>query len=772
MSQANNKYSNHPIRRWLIAQSLDHSWRTIILSILATLMLGSGMQFFTIDDDLMKMMPKELDSKKSWDMIQDEFGSTEVIFISFGKSGKNIFNPNAMATLWDLNEALATSNEVEEVMSISSSTRMDSEDGFMEVDDLQPNRDLSTAEVKEIKQYLNNNPALKKRMISQNEDYLVMMVQPYDNIGADKFRNTVVAITDPILEEYEVHYGGQAYVTGTVPELIRVDVQSLMKFGIIIMIAVLLLNLRSISGVAMVFMVIGMSLVGMMGFMGWVYKITGSDRFLFTMVQTSMPIILLTIANSDGVHVVSKYFKELRLKQDHRVALISTMDSLLIPIFLTSVTTVAAFMTMVSSPLEPLIGYGFTIAAGIIWAWFLSSLMLPAVMSLKKWDMTSNAISNPSIFERSINKLGKVVLTHPKYVFSSGAIFVIFGIFGLFKITVDANIANFFKPGTEIRDSMDFMDEHLTGTMDLRIRMEGDMKDPEVLSDMANLQKFAEDNEKVKTSFSIADIVKQMHKTVMDDDPSFETVPDSRDKINNLFTMYSMSGDPEDFSSLVDYDYEVGLITALSTNMLTEEVFAYTQELNQFSKENIRSNVKMNITGMIVVIRDLIIMIVNSTIFSITFSLIIIGIISSIFFKRILWGVLAVIPLTSAVIINFGFMGYFGIELSHITAILSSIIIGVGVDFAIHYVAQFRRLSRTVSPEDLSQEVVDDVGYAIILDAGSNMGFGALLFSAFLPVKYIGGLMVFAMVSTSLGTLTVLAALTELLKKRLIEKGK
>ncbi|MDP6754782.1 MAG: MMPL family transporter [Candidatus Marinimicrobia bacterium] len=772
MSQANNKYSNHPIRRWLIAQSLDHSWRTIILSILATLMLGSGMQFFTIDDDLMKMMPKELDSKKSWDMIQDEFGSTEVIFISFGKSGKNIFNPNAMATLWDLNEALSTSNEVEEVMSISSSTRMDSEDGFMEVDDLQPYRDLSTAEVKEIKQYLNNNPALKKRMISQNEDYLVMMVQPYDNIGADKFRNTVVAITDPILEEYEVYYGGQAYVTGTVPELIRVDVQSLMKFGIIIMIAVLLLNLRSISGVAMVFMVIGMSLVGMMGFMGWVYKITGSDRFLFTMVQTSMPIILLTIANSDGVHVVSKYFKELRLKQDHRVALISTMDSLLIPIFLTSVTTVAAFMTMVASPLEPLIGYGFTIAAGIIWAWFLSSLMLPAVMSLKKWDMTSNAISNPSIFERSINKLGKVVLTHPKYVFSSGAIFVIFGIFGLFKITVDANIANFFKPGTEIRDSMDFMDEHLTGTMDLRIRMEGDMKDPEVLSDMAHLQKFAEDNEKVKTSFSIADIVKQMHKTVMDDDPSFETVPDSRDKINNLFTMYSMSGDPEDFSSLVDYDYEVGLITALSTNMLTEEVFAYTQELNQFSKENIRSNVKMNITGMIVVIRDLIIMIVNSTIFSITFSLIIIGIISSIFFKRILWGVLAVIPLTSAVIINFGFMGYFGIELSHITAILSSIIIGVGVDFAIHYVAQFRRLSRTVSPEDLSQEVVDDVGYAIILDAGSNMGFGALLFSAFLPVKYIGGLMVFAMVSTSLGTLTVLAALTELLKKRLIEKGK
>ena len=53
-----------------------------------------------------------------------------------------------------------------------------------------------------------------------------------------------------------------------------------------------------------------------------------------------------------------------------------------------------------------------------------------------------------------------------------------------------------------------------------------------------------------------------MHRTVMDDDPDFEIVPDDRKKVNNLFTMYSMSGDPDDFSSLVDYEYKVGLITA------------------------------------------------------------------------------------------------------------------------------------------------------------------------------------------------------------------
>jgi predicted RND superfamily exporter protein len=69
----------------------------------------------------------------------------------------------------------------------------------------------------------------------------------------------------------------------------------------------------------------------------------------------------------------------------------------------------------------------------------------------------------------------------------------------------------------------------------------------------------------------------------------------------------------------------------------------------------------------------------------------------------------------------------------------------------------------------VSKEVIDDVGYPIVLDAASNMGFGALVFSTFVPIQYIGGLMVFAMLSTSLGTLTILSAVTELMKHKLIK---
>ena len=770
MSKIESKYSDHPIRRFFIRQSLDHPKRTIFVSLLVTVIMASGLQFFTIDDDMLKMMPEDLPSRMSWDDIQDEFGSTEVIFIAFGHEGQDGFHPDALAKMWDLSEALEASHWVDEVTSISTYTRMDNYDGFMEIDDLQLDRILSQDKANDIRFYLDKNDKIKKQLVSQDGDYLVAIVQPFDSIEMVGFVSEVKAIADSLLIGYDVHYGGQAYFTGIMPPMIRDDVRGLMVAGMIIMIIILMLNLRNIAAVAMVITVIILSLGGMMGFMGWMFRLTGSGKFLFTLANTSMPIIMLTIANSDGVHVITKFFKEFRVFKEKRHAVASTMDSLLIPIFLTSITTVAAFSAMTTSPLEPLIGYGITISAGIFFAWFLSSTLLPSLINLKKWDPNSKAMTTKSIFEKIIDKLGKLVLTHPKYIFSTGLLIVIIGIGGLLKVSVDVDISKFFKEGSELRNSMDFLGEKMNGTIDLRVRLEGDMKDPVILKNMTKLQNRLEEFPQVRTSYSIANVVEQMHRTVMDDDPAYETIPESRDKVNNLFTMYSMSGDPDDFSTMVDYDYSVGLVTAFSTNLSTHEIFKIVDATQKFMDTVFPVSMPTNFTGIIVITRDLINLLIESTIFSIIFSLIIIGIIASIFFKKILWGALAVIPLTSAVLINFGFMGYFGIELSHVTAILSSIIIGVGVDFAVHYIAQFRRLSRTIGEDKLSREVVDDVGYPIILDAASNMGFGALLFSAFVPIQYIGGLMVFAMVSTSLGTLTVLSALAELLKKKLIER--
>ncbi len=728
--------------------------------------MGSGLKFFKIEDDMMKMIPEDIETRRVWEEVKEEFGNTEMIFVAFGERGVSAYNPKTMTALWDFTEALDASPLIEEVMSMSNMNKMESIDGFLEVDDLVSSRELDGEGIASVQNYLERYPEMRNRVLGKHRDFFNIVVKSVDGSNDQEVVKLLHDYTDTHLKNYEVHFGGPPYLTGLVGDLIRADMLVLIRVGLLGMMVILLFSLRSFSGVGMVVTVIIMSLASMMGAMGWILNLTGSENFIFTIMNTSMPIILLTIANSDGVHFLTKFFKKIRQTKDKRKAVEQSMQSLMLPIFLTSLTTAAAFLSLLFAPIEVMSGYGITIAIGIMWAWILSTTFLPSLIMIKDWRMDSKAIGKPGILEHIVDKIGKEILKAPRIVLSIGLIIVLIGAYGLNSLIVEVNIKSFFSEDHEIPQSLIFLDEEMVGSMDYEFRIEGDLKDPETLNKIDRLQNFMEQNPKISMTISIVDVIKQMHRTVMDDDPAFETIPDERGKVNNLFTMYAMSGDPEDFSALVDYEYSVGLVTAMAQNMSTQEAEAYVEKVNQFVDREIDNDTEIIGTGMLPVLGDMVDMVIASSFRSIFASIIVVSLIAGFFFRRIGWGILSVIPLTAAVILNFGFMGLFKIDLNHITALLSSVIIGVGIDFAIHYISQYRRLVKAkIDPDILSREVVDEVGYPIILDALSNMAFAALLFSQFLPVQHMGGLMVFAMVSTSVGTLTILASILELIRR-------
>lgn len=722
------------------------------------------MTFIVVDDDMLAMLPNNMSSKLSWDAVQDEFGSTESIFIAFGNKDKTIFNKSSFSDLWKLTNELESQPEIKKVTSLSNLPKIENVDDFLEVHSLQPSEELDAIQINEIKKYVYDNQSIRARSISKDGDYFNIMVQPNDSIAHNIVRDIVVEIGDSLLSKnYEIHYGGTAYITGSVPGMIKNDISKLLGVGLVLMSLILLVNIRDLFAVGMIFSVIIQSLIVMAGLMGWVVYLTGSENFYFTIINSSMPIILLTIANSDGVHVVTKFFKEMRGSGNTKKSIAKSIDTLFAPIFLTSITTIAAFLALYFAPINQLMGYGICLSAGILYAFILSLTFLPAAMSLKKWNLNSNAISQNGHLENIIAKFGKLVISKPKLILVVGMIIMFVGTAGLSALKVDVNIANFFKEDTDFRNSIDFIDQEMTGTMDVRIRVEAPVKDPNTLNEIQNMQKLLNSNPKVTTSYSIVDVVKQMHRIFMDDNPEFEIVPKDEKKVSNLLMMYSISGDQDDLNTIVDYNYKVGLITALSRVMSTEEIIQFVKKIEDqvYSFKHISNT---SITGMAIVIRDLIYLVIESSIISIFSSIILICLITSIFFKNFSWGFLSIVPLVAAVLINFGFMGIAGIHLSHVTALLSSVIIGVGVDFSIHYIYQYRRLIKDKFRNGISNKVINEVGYPIVLDAASNMSFGALLFSTFIPVQYVGGLMVFAMFSTAFGTLTLLAASIELLK--------
>ena len=124
------------LKRWALNQALEHSKRTVLLTLLVTVIIGSGVRFIFIDDNVMNMLPKDIDSRRIWDEVIEDFKYTDFMFIAFGNSGGNILNPEALSLAWELSEQFEDIPHVDEVISISTLNRMDSDDGFLEVGDL------------------------------------------------------------------------------------------------------------------------------------------------------------------------------------------------------------------------------------------------------------------------------------------------------------------------------------------------------------------------------------------------------------------------------------------------------------------------------------------------------------------------------------------------------------------------------------------------------------------------------------------------------------
>jgi len=755
------------IKEWTIQQALYHSKRTVLLAIIITMIIGSGVRFILLDDNVMNMLPKDIDSRRVWDEIVDEFQYSDFLFVAFGRDGEIVLTKENLALVWDLTEAFEMVPQVDQVLSLSTMNRMDSEDGFLEVDDLIPQRILSELEIKSLTEYLKDNSNLSAQMLGKNGDYINIIIRPKSSEDFPNLVSAVKKITSPFEDTYEFHFGGQPYIAGKVPGMIQTETQKLMLAGLLIMSMILLVNFRSIPSVGMILLVVVMSMLSMMGFLGWIYHFTGSDRFIFTFVNSSMPIVLLTIANSDGVHIMSRFFREARKHKDVKQAIIRTMNQLLLPIFLTSLTTSAAFLTMLTSPITAMAGYGLSLGFGILWAWILSSIFLTALINLKTWNFSTVALTKSSFLENIVTIFGRNILKRPKTVLFSGIIIVLISSIGICYINVEVNLVNLFKPGNTIRESTLFLDREMAGSMNLMMKVDGDLKDPQTLSQMVKVQKYLEDIPTVNTTISISDVIQEMHKTVMDNKPEYQSIPETRGQVNNLITMYSMSGDPDDFESLVNYEYDAGLITTMMHTISTKDVVRIADDIENFLHTEI-PDLNIEVSGLMMFLKDFVALVIQSSITSIFVSIVVILCIVWIFFRSWKFGLLSVIPLTSAVILNFGLMGWFGVDLSHFTALLTSIIIGVGVDFAIHYIAEFRHYSNNgINEDEISRRVVDNVGYPILLDVFSNMGFCVLILSSLIPIVHMGGLMVFAMLSTSFGTLTILASIMEMTKHTL-----
>jgi hypothetical protein len=111
-------------------------------------------------------------------------------------------------------------------------------------------------------------------------------------------------------------------------------------------------------------------------------------------------------------------------------------------------------------------------------------------------------------------------------------------------------------------------------------------------------------------------------------------------------------------------------------------------------------------------------LIIQGQVYSICAAVVMVFLITSVMFRSAVAGLFCSIPVSIATMLNFSLMGATGIPLGVTTALLSGMGIGIGVDYAIHFIARYRRLAATVpDPKMRILATLQTSGRAILFNA-------------------------------------------------------
>jgi Predicted exporters of the RND superfamily len=190
--------------------------------------------------------------------------------------------------------------------------------------------------------------------------------------------------------------------------------------------------------------------------------------------------------------------------------------------------------------------------------------------------------------------------------------------------------------------------------------------------------------------------------------------------------------------------------------------------IKKYMAANFPKNVRVIIGGNVTYEMAVTDLIFNSQIISIIISVLIVFVIISISNKSAVAGVIGAAPLALAILCNFAVMGFLGIKLSLGTALISSLAVGIGIDYTIHFIEFFKHEYRSGDAAFLRRTYIG-CGKAIIINALSvGAGFGVLALSQFRIIAELGILIALNMMITAFVSLTVIPALLLAIKPKFV----
>ncbi|MEF8985256.1 MAG: MMPL family transporter, partial [Bacteroidales bacterium] len=492
-------------------------------------------------------------------------------------------------------------------------------------------------------------------------------------------------------------------------------------------------------------------------------------------VTTMVPVMLIAIGVADGIHLFShmKLFQKEHPNASKKESTVDMFKNMWKPVTMTSVTTSVGFISLLSSEVYPIKYFGLFTAFGVMTAMLFSLVFIPAgIMVFNKPRFPKSKTEGQKKKHPWADTWTGKVLNSKKTVFAITGIVLILSIYGLSRVWINSSFLDKFEEDSDIVQTDNFINKKFGGTTTLNVILEAErndaFKEPDVLKVMDKMQQEVESELKVAgNSFSLADYIKRMNKVMHADQEEYNKIPDSQNLIAQYLLLYEMSGDPDNLWKEVTYDYNQANLKYQLKEDDSKSLKAAISEIESFEDDFRDLGIEINYAGSgykALVFTDLIL---EGQIKSLIISIILIVILLTFMFRQVSIGIIGAVPISITALLSFGLMGLLNIPLDTTTALLASIAVGIGIDYAVHFIERYKIYLRQYSSKfEAAAHTINHSGRAILFNAVVVIaGFLVLLFSVFPPNRALGALVSFNMFTAFLGTMTIMLILLHWKKK-------
>ena len=736
---------------------IKYRYLSIGLVIIVVCLLATGLTKLTFNPDLETYFPEGHPAVVRYNEIDDMFIPTDNLIIAVHSNEGTLFNGDSLKVIEELTRKSWT---------IPYSVRVDSLTNYSYVksvnDDLIVEPFIEEAEKKSIEFFekrenlVAGEDIIYKSLISEDKKTSVVSIivdppGPNKEDQNSELINYILGFIEPIKESNEnldIRLLGNPYLDYISPRIVKAEMPVVMPLMLLLIFLIVFLMIRSYAAVLATFIVILMSLIATFGSIG----ILGNP---LNQMVTTIPILIITLALADCIHLFSIYFQNRIKGISSKESMEKSLEMNIQPLFLTTISTCIGFLCLNFIEVTPLRDLGNAVAIGIGFAFIFTIFFIAPIVSFFEVK-TASKVTKQTRFSTSVGSF--ILKNGNKLIFSITSIsFLILLCIPMNEL--DENPTQMYAEGfTSFSSDTLWLDEKLSVTFPvnfLATNEEGQVSDPDFLKILDKFSVWLEEREQVNHVTSLANNMKNLNKSMHGDDPEWKKIPENADLSAQYLFFYEMSLPMGlDLNSSISQDRKSTKISATLKDMSSNEFKEFNNEVLGYLRQNNLENMISEPSSFRVIFTYMVEAIVNSLLYGLFIGILLITLIIGLFFRSYLLPALSIFPNILPIGMGFGLWGLFVGDVGFMVAVGMGSTLGVIVDFTVHFLSKYE-LARKEFKKSVEESVIysfETVGFAlIIMTVVLALGFSVLNLVTFIPIQdfakfsvicFIGGLII------------------------------